>query len=551
MVQLLGRALAIAIVSLTACSETNSIDDDLTKLPADAADATVQTEIGPQEDGAEPADLTPQPDLALPGFCDQVADGAWCEGDDLVTCQGGVEAVRITCPNGCFSVAAGLPGACQNVEAPFCDNKADGDWCDGDNLISCAGGLAATWVTCELGCLNTGPDEPDKCDVQSTGFCSGKSDGQWCDGKSLVTCAGNLVATWVTCPDGCVTAGAGAHYCDDPQPTGFCAGKANGKWCNGDDLVTCTDDEIANQVDCENGCQSMPSGVPDECKTSEEGFCVGKMNGDWCMGDDVVTCKNDAIANQVFCQYGCQSMPLGTADKCKTGGDGNFCVAVPPEQSPSPPTEKCSYMDWKMSPDGFYLNSTFGTSNDGTTWGNSTSCGYLQGHYDYHDCIFDNQTNSCLPGDYDLPYVQGHVDYDYQTVLNVVADNKNGDVPEPLYFYVADAQRLGCGTILRVSNPANGRCVVVYTEDGGPGATYEMADKGGRRILDCSPAIFKYLQLQQSGWANSDLVYVEWGLEGDVPGHACTPCQSSPAKQGNESMLPPWEVNHMMPYPCQ
>lgn len=202
-------------------------------------------------------------------------------------------------------------------------------------------------------------------------------------------------------------------------------------------------------------------------------------------------------------------------------------------------------MDWNLSADGFYLISQFGTSNDTSTWGNGTSCGTLQANYNGYGCRYDAQVDACLDQNDQIPYVQGHVDYDYNTVIATVDQHAPADVPAPEYFYVADAQRFNCGALLRVSNPLNGRCVVVYTEDGGPGTTYEGPTTGGRRILDASPAVVRYLAVAHIGWANSDLVFVEWGQPGDVPGHACAPCQSVAAQAGSESNRTPWDLNHM------
>jgi hypothetical protein len=141
--------------------------------------------------------------------------------------------------------------------------------------------------------------------------------------------------------------------------------------------------------------------------------------------------------------------------------------------------------------------------------------------------------------------VSGSVDYDYDTVMDLVDRYAPGDVPEPDYFYVAGAQRFGCGAVLRVTYPDNGRCVVVYAEDGGPNSLYEGAGYGDRRILDSSPAIVGFLDVVHTGWANSDLVYVEWGREGDVPGSACTPCLEEPVQAGTEDRRTPYDVEHL------
>lgn len=227
------------------------------------------------------------------------------------------------------------------------------------------------------------------------------------------------------------------------------------------------------------------------------------------------------------------------------------CPATPDPRESAPPADMCAYMDWELSTDGFYLVSRFGTTADSTTLGHSTTCGILQSHYDAYGCRRDATPGECLAGDHHIPWIQGHVDYDHDTVIATVEAHLDGDVPAPEYFYVAGAQRFGCGTLLRVSNPLNGRCVVAYAEDGGPGARYEYADRGARRILDSSPAVVAYLQVERIGWASADLAYVEWAQPGDVPGQACTPCGSTPARQGLESGRSPFDPDQMMPSSCR
>ena len=228
------------------------------------------------------------------------------------------------------------------------------------------------------------------------------------------------------------------------------------------------------------------------------------------------------------------------------------CLNEPSYASPDPPTtgDICSNMDWDMSPDGWYIVSQFGTSNDGTTWGNNTTCYWLQKTYDYYGCRYDSGRGECLDNDDQIDWVQGDVDYDYGEVLDAIDDYAPGDVPWPEIFYVAGAQRFHCGTTLRVTNPRNGRCVVVYAEDGGPNATYETASYGGRRILDSSPAVIEFLDVQKHGWSSSELLYVEFGLPGDVPGQSCGTCQSDPARQGNETLRSPWDPDHLTGIDC-
>lgn len=329
----------------------------------------------------------------------------------------------------------------------------------------------------------------------------------------------------------------------DAAPDTFCTNRVDGTHCDGSELVICQGEAEADRTPCNRGCDDAPAAGSHACSGPEPDFCAGKMDGLWCDGDDLVMCVDGQVASWETCPAGCTVMPVGTADKCAAAP---FCTAVPDPVEVSAPTSGCNYMDWNLSEDGFYLISQFGTSNDSTTWGNSTSCGLLQGHYNYHQCRYDVHNGGCLDSNYAIPHVQGHVDYDYQTVLDLVDAYAPASVPQPEYFYVACAQRFNCGTLMRVSNPVNGRCVVVYTEDGGPGVTYEGPSYGGRRILDSSPAVVRFLAVTRIGWASSDMVFVEWGLPGDAPGEACVPCQSTAALAGNEGQRTPWDLNHMM-----
>ena len=278
--------------------------------------------------------------------------------------------------------------------------------------------------------------------------------------------------------------------------------------------------------------------------TLEEGFCTNHSSGFYCDGDDSVTCQSGSEVARETCSEGCSG---GECEQSEVS-----CPTVPSSTSSSPPTEACNYMDWELSPDGFYLFSRFGTDADSTTWGSPSTCGYLQDYYTRKGCRHDRNAGTCLDDRSDIPHVQGHVDYEKTTMLSEIEQHLGSDVPHPEYFYVAGAQRLGCGATLRVSDLATGKCVVAYAEDGGPGTTYEMADQGGRRILDSSPGVLRYLGINDDCcWGSGNLVYVEWGKPGDVPGQSCTPCQSTPVQAGTENNVAPWDPEHMQPFTCR
>ncbi len=438
-------------------------------------------------------------------------------------------------------------GVCDDgyVNPPdFCDGKVNGLWCDGDDLVDCQGMDVASRETCAYGCLSMPLGTPDACAAAPAGFCTGLMDGLWCDGDDLVECDGDVELSRFTCTYGCTSMPLGTPDQCASAPAGFCAGLMDGLWCDGDDLVECQGDVEVWRDTCPYGCTSMPLGTPDQCAADDT--CVGLMNGDWCDGDDLVTCSNDQVLARQTCAWGCTSMPLGTPDECAPDPGAGACLQVGVGPSPTAPVTSCNYMDWDLSPDGYYLISRFGADTDPTTWGRTTTCGYLQGHYDYNGCRYDVHSGGCLDYDDQIPWVQGHVDWIAQDMFDAnLAHPYPADVPHPEYFYVAGAQRFGCGAVLRVSLPTTGRCVVVYAEDGGPGQTYEGPSYGGRRILDASPAVSDYLGATQWGWLNADEVYVEWGLPGDVPGQSCTPCQSTPADDASAANLTPWDPNHM------
>lgn len=404
--------------------------------------------------------------------------------------------------------------------------------------------------------------------------CVGRPDGPNCSGGDSITCQGSQEVAREACAEGCDSI---SGQCIRPmQQMGPCANQPDGALCDGDDLITCQGGQETARQTCDVGCEAGA------CKPDD--FCVGKLNGLWCYGDDLVDCEEGVIATREVCDFGCESMEVGEADRCyqrscseftDAGACGQWsacqwydcrdvcraagtptdivcnempgqCPATPATASSAPPDDLCNFMDWELSPDGWYLISRFGTTNDSTTLDRPTSCKYLRDQYNYRDCRYTLQTNSCIDDDYMIPWVQGHVDYDYDAVIADAAASAPNDSTHPEYYYVAGAQRFGCGRTLRVTNPANGRCVVVYAEDGGPGARYEMADKGGRRILDSSPAVVEYLDIQRWGWASADLVYVEWGQPGDTPGTACNSCVSQPAQAGSEADRAPYDLNHMM-----
>ena len=261
--------------------------------------------------------------IALPAFadfCSGKQNGLWCNGDTLVNCHNNSISSSNKCPNGCQSMPTGVPDKCKDAPANFCTGKQSGLWCDGNNLVNCQGGKVSSSSTCKDGCQSMPAGTPDKCKA-APNFCTGKQSGLWCDGDKLVNCQGGKVSSSSTCQYGCESKPVGTNDVCKSAPNNFCTGKQSGLWCDGNKLVNCQNGQISSSSTCKDGCQSMPAGTPDKCKTaSGGGFCQGKQNGLWCNGDDLVTCQNDQIASSSKCANGCESMPVGTPDSCKSGG---------------------------------------------------------------------------------------------------------------------------------------------------------------------------------------------------------------------------------------
>ena len=275
--------------------------------------------------------------------------------------------------------------------------------------------MGATWRP-DDGSPDPSPDmsepvvEPDDGGTSPGGFCQGRADRSHCDEDVSVRCQAGAEAGRTPCVEGCdVISG----QCREPmEPMGPCGGEPDGATlCDEDDQITCQGGAETARTSCPAGCEAG------QCK--DEDFCVGKLEGLWCFGDELVDCQDDQITNPQQCAFGCESMELGTPDRCRQRSCTEFtgqgdcetweacqwyeCRGVcrpagtpeeivcnqssgqlpptPPTASPSPPDGKCNHMDWELSPDGWYLVSRFGTDGDDTTQGRSTTCKFLQDQY--------------------------------------------------------------------------------------------------------------------------------------------------------------------------
>ncbi len=213
-----------------------------------------------------------------------------------------------------------LCGAASPAAAFTCVGKALGNYCDGKTLVTCAYGEVANEIYCPGGCLAQGSNS--KCDdPPCTNFCCGKTLGNYCNGKTLVTCAYDEVANEIYCPGGCVPGGTDVQ-CADPPCNNFCCGKALGNYCDGKTLVTCAYDEVANEIDCPDGC--IAAGGNSQCGDSPcTNFCCGKALGNYCDGKTLVTCAYDEVSNELYCPGGC--IPAGSNSTCGEAPCTGYC----------------------------------------------------------------------------------------------------------------------------------------------------------------------------------------------------------------------------------
>lgn len=117
-------------------------------------------------------------------------------------------------------------------------------------------------------------------------------------------------------------------------------------------------------------------------------------------------------------------------------------------------------------------------------------------------CWRDAQGSHGDPGDNCLPACYGKPGY------AALCDKKSGpDCERALNYYVADADRFGCFTRLRITNPANGKRVIAVVLDRGPHCAVESKVKTW--VLDASTPVALHLFGEAQGVVDQAKVRVE------------------------------------------
>ena len=265
------------------------------------------------------------------GPCVGKQDGLWCDGNKLILCKGGSKASEETCADGCESMPQGVADKCKTAAAAgLCANKSDGKWCDGGKLLTCKGGQVSSANTCEYGCQSNPAGQADACKTPPpTGACAQQADGKFCDGKELLTCKGGQVIASQGCEHGC---GGGACL----PPPDSCAGQGDGAKCEGNTAIDCLGGKTATKQECDAGCGDTGAG-PGCLQPPAQNFCTSVGDGPWCSGNTLLSCAAGKIAKQEVCTWGCVGQAdgangscepdPGAPDGCAIKADGGYCFA--------------------------------------------------------------------------------------------------------------------------------------------------------------------------------------------------------------------------------
>lgn len=289
--------------------------------------------------------------------CSGISDGMYCGGDTiegdaatLYQCSGGNLSVISECQYGCQVNLPGTNDQCKSqTNGGSCGGASNGYYCGGNGvagetntLYQCSNGTLSVTKVCQYGCqpMSAGTNDVCKTSGGGGGGCSGAANGYYCGGNgvsgdpsTLYQCSGGTLSVSKVCQYGCQPMSAGTDdVCKTSGGGGSgCSGAANGLYCGGNGvtgdsntLYLCQNGNLSVSQVCQNGCQPMPAGSDDACKSGGSMSCAGAANGYYCGGNGVsgnantlYLCSNGTLTVSQVCSSGCQAMPPGYDDKCK------------------------------------------------------------------------------------------------------------------------------------------------------------------------------------------------------------------------------------------
>ncbi len=151
--------------------------------------------------------------------------------------------------------------------------------------------------------------------------CVGRADGNFCDGDVLVHCKGGVTSTTDKCASWCAPSKTpGADVCAD-NTVDPCFDDPDGVYCGGTiggdavTLYTCKDKHTAKADKCATWCYDAPAPEPDKCADNAVDACFDDADGTYCgakIGGDagkLYHCKDKHTAAADACGAGCADYP--------------------------------------------------------------------------------------------------------------------------------------------------------------------------------------------------------------------------------------------------
>lgn len=291
--------------------------------------------------------IGPAIDLVV-DFCDGLADGTYCDNNDLITCIAeDEETIRVVACSGiCVDsndgdAYCGTPASVDLV-VDLCDDLVDGTYCDSNDLVTCVDeDEDTTSVTiCPDICVDNNNDGNAYCDIQQVNptlvaelntFCSSLADGLYCYGSPndvLVNCASGGAGVYVPCIS--VRACSDAQIANNPEVSlgicdpslipppeaDFCDSLADGRYCDSSSTwVKCYAGNVGDQSTCaaneecvennlgEAECVLIPLVAPSTTGAVAD-FCDNKVDGSYCQNlGTLIYCAAYDINNEETCYY--------------------------------------------------------------------------------------------------------------------------------------------------------------------------------------------------------------------------------------------------------
>eukprot|EP01063_Lacrimia_lanifica_P033232 TRINITY_DN5858_c0_g1_i1.p1 TRINITY_DN5858_c0_g1~~TRINITY_DN5858_c0_g1_i1.p1 ORF type:complete len:353 (+),score=54.95 TRINITY_DN5858_c0_g1_i1:46-1104(+) len=218
-----------------------------------------------------------------------------------------------------------LLACCAGAQALFCFTKLDGRYCDNNYLKTCNDGKETASQRCmgDEECVSGGVGKAACGSAFSARFCSTKTDGYYCDGKTKRRCVNKEESSSAYCPTGCIRVGIRDASCGNTRA--FCVAKTDGMYCSNDNyLMVCEDGNAIDQTYCFG--TTCREGAFKKAACGNPALCTSKLDGSYCDEQHAVACKDKTEVHRDFCgSAGCSG--TGTKAEC---GTSRFCFGKLP-----------------------------------------------------------------------------------------------------------------------------------------------------------------------------------------------------------------------------